>query len=83
MKRPKRLSSSFVSTIKTPGRYGDGRGGFGLSLLVKDASSGENVEVLVPTAEDRRQARGYGPWELSRVNTGRGAGESAQQPPGP
>lgn len=33
--RPTRLSASFVRTIHRPGRYGDGRGGFGLSLLVK------------------------------------------------
>ena len=40
MKRPKRLSASFVSTINVPGRYGDGRGGHGLSLLVKPTSTG-------------------------------------------
>ena len=40
MKRPRRLSASFVRTINKPGRYGDGRGGFGLSLLVKPRSSG-------------------------------------------
>ena len=35
MKRPKTLSASFVRTINQPGRYGDGRGSHGLSLLVK------------------------------------------------
>ena len=40
MKRPKRLSASFVRTVKHPGRYGDGRGGHGLSLLVKPTRSG-------------------------------------------
>lgn len=40
MNRPKRLSASFVRTINRPGRYGDGRGGFGLSLLVKPRSAG-------------------------------------------
>ena len=40
MKRPKRLSATFVNTINVPGRYGDGRGGHGLSLLVKQASTG-------------------------------------------
>ena len=39
MKRPARLSASFVRAISIPGRYGDGRGGFGLSLLVKDSVS--------------------------------------------
>ena len=38
--RPKMLSATFVRTIKVSGRYGDGRGGLGLSLLVKPASRG-------------------------------------------
>ena len=40
MQRPRRLSAAFVQTISTPGRYGDGRGGFGLSLLVKPSMTG-------------------------------------------
>ena len=40
MERPKRLSATFVRQVKEPGRYGDGRGGFGLSLLVKTTSTG-------------------------------------------
>ena len=40
MKRPKTLSAAFVKTINQPGRYGDGRGGHGLSLLVKATSTG-------------------------------------------
>ena len=40
MNRPKRLSASFVRTVNQPGRYGDGRGGFGLSLLVKPTRRG-------------------------------------------
>ena len=40
MKRPKRLSDTFIRTVKAPGRYGDGRGGYGLNLLVKPMSSG-------------------------------------------
>ncbi|MDE0224551.1 MAG: Arm DNA-binding domain-containing protein, partial [Gammaproteobacteria bacterium] len=40
MKRPKRLSATFVNTVNVPGRYGDGRGRHGLSLLVKPASTG-------------------------------------------
>ena len=38
--RPKMLSATFVRNVNVPGRYGDGRGGFGLSLLVKAASRG-------------------------------------------
>ena len=40
IERPKRLSASFIRTVKQPGRYGDGRGGYGLSLLVKPMSAG-------------------------------------------
>lgn len=34
------LTASFVRTVKRPGRYGDGRGGHGLSLLVKATKNG-------------------------------------------
>ena len=40
MQRPRTLSAAFVKTVKEPGRYGDGRGGHGLSLLVKPSSTG-------------------------------------------
>ena len=40
MKRPQRLSAVFVKTVTQPGRYGEGRGGFGLSLLVKPRAAG-------------------------------------------
>ena len=35
MSRPRTLTATFVRSVKQPGRYGDGRGSFGLSLLVK------------------------------------------------
>lgn len=40
MRRPKSLSATFVKLVNEPGRYGDGRGGRGLSLLVKSTSTG-------------------------------------------
>ena len=40
MERPRKLSAAFVKTVRAPGRYGDGRGGYGLSLLVKDTTTG-------------------------------------------
>ena len=43
MKRPTRLSESFIRSVKTASRYGDGQGGFGLSLLVKARASGGRV----------------------------------------
>ena len=42
--RPTHLSAAFVKTVKTPGRYGDGRGGHGVSLLVKVGSGGRVVK---------------------------------------
>ncbi|MDE0121035.1 MAG: tyrosine-type recombinase/integrase [bacterium] len=39
-KRPKTLSAAFVRTVNQPGRYGDGRGGHGLSLLVTRRTNG-------------------------------------------
>ena len=38
--RPLMLSATFVKNVKAPGRYGDGRGGLGLTLRVKPASRG-------------------------------------------
>ena len=38
--RPKVLTAAFVRTINRPGRYGDSRGGHGLSLLVKPTANG-------------------------------------------
>ena len=38
LKRPTMLSATFVKTVNVPGRYGDGRGGLGLSLLVRPGS---------------------------------------------
>lgn len=38
--RPKVLTAAFVRTISRSGRYGDGRGGHGLSLLVKPTMNG-------------------------------------------
>ena len=38
--RPAILTAAFVRTINRPGRYGDGRGGNGLSLLVKPTANG-------------------------------------------
>ena len=39
MQRPRSLSAAFVKTVKDPGRYGDGRGGHGLNLLLKPTTT--------------------------------------------
>ncbi len=38
--RPAALSAAFVRTVTRPGRYGDGRGGYGLSLRVMPMANG-------------------------------------------
>ena len=63
MKRPRKLSAAFVKTVKRPGRYGDGRGGFGLSLLVKPTTTGR----LSKTWNQRLRIHGH------PVNVGLGA----------
>ena len=40
MERPKRLSQAFIKDVKRPGRYGDGRGSWGLSLMVRPRANG-------------------------------------------
>ena len=40
MKKPKPLTSRLVETVTEPGRYGDGRGGFGLTLNVHQTLDG-------------------------------------------
>ena len=42
--RPKVLTA-FVRTINRPGRYGDGRGSHGLSLLVKPTANGRRSKT--------------------------------------
>ena len=39
-KRPDKLTHTFVKNVTEPGRYGERRGGLGLSILVKQAKSG-------------------------------------------
>lgn len=45
--RPNGLSATFIRTVKTPGRYGDGRGGFGLTLLVRIGAGGRVLKSWV------------------------------------
>ncbi|MYA44638.1 MAG: tyrosine-type recombinase/integrase [Gemmatimonadetes bacterium] len=47
MNRPNGLSATFTRTVKTPGRYGDGRGGFGLTLLVRIGAGGRVLKSWV------------------------------------
>ena len=55
MKRPNMLSATFVKTVKTPGRYGDGRGGLGLGLLIRIAARGHITKCWTQSVRiDRR-----------------------------
>ena len=61
-RRSTMLSATFVKTVNVPGRYGDGRGGLGLTLLVKPAahngmckSWGQSVRI-----DGRRTTLGLG-----------------------
>lgn len=40
MKKPTPLTARFIETVREPGRYGDGRGSFGLTLNVHKSKSG-------------------------------------------
>ena len=41
MVKPRRLTAAFVKAARLPGRYGDGRGGFGLFLRVHRTAAGD------------------------------------------
>ena len=62
-----KLSKTFVERITEPGRYGDGRGSFGLSLLVKVRSNGRlskswSQRLRLPGG--RYTSKGLGAWPL-------------------
>ena len=65
IKRPTMLSATFVETVNVPGRYGDGRGGLGLSLLVRPGSrrrSGRGAPTFAEAA-DKVMAIHAGNWK--------------------
>ena len=64
MERPYRLSARFVATIDQPGRYGDGRGSGGLSLLVKHTSRGHLAKSWAQRlhVDGRQRNLGLGSW---------------------
>ena len=54
MKRPATLNATFVKNVRRPGRYGDGRGGHGLTMMVKQ----RNNERLSKTWAQRIRING-------------------------
>ena len=63
-RRPYRLSARFVATVREPGRYGDGRGSGGLSLLVKRTARGDLAKSWAQRIQVDGRARnlGLGVW---------------------
>ena len=57
-----RLTPSFVKGVRRPGRYGDGRGSFGLSLLVRETSAGNlsTTYQQAVTVDGRKRHFGLG-----------------------
>lgn len=72
MDRPARLTADFVKRVDQPGRYGDGRGGFGLSLLVRDIKDGlgKNWQQRV-RVEGKVKSFGLGSYPEVKLSTAR------------
>ena len=64
IRRPYRLSARFVAAVREPGRYGDGRGSGGLSLLVKRTARGDLAKSWAQRIQVDGRARnlGLGAW---------------------
>ena len=63
-RRPYRLSARFVATVREPGRYGDGRGSGGLSLLVRRTTGGDLAKSWAQRiiVDGRARNIGLGSW---------------------
>ncbi len=62
--RPRRLSARFVATVQEPGRYGDGHGSGGLTLLVRRSSRGRLTKSWAQRLlmDGRLRSLGLGAW---------------------
>ena len=60
----KKLTHAFIKSINKPGRYGDGRGGNGLSILAKKMSNGRWSKSWSQriTINGQKTSIGLGPW---------------------
>ena len=65
-KKSVRLTHTFVKSINRPGRYGDGRGGLGLSLLVKETKNGRMSKSWSQRIRinGKLRTRGLGSWPV-------------------
>ena len=75
MSRPARLSSRFVRVVKLPGRYSDGRGAYGLTLLVRRTSSGRLSKSFQQRVRinGRVHSLGLGSWPVTTLAIARAA----------
>ena len=73
MNRPRTLSAAFVKDVREPGRYGDGYGGHGLSLLVKPMSNGRLSKTWGQrlAISDTRCMIGLGPYPVVTLSEAR------------
>ena len=68
-KRPERLTEQFVKAVTAPGRYGEGRGGLGLSLIVRERVGDGRTKSFTQRLTINGQITnvGLGRWPLVRV----------------
>ena len=82
MDRPKPLTDWFVINVEEPGTYGDGRGGFGLSLYVQARKDGGVSKSFVQRVRinGKPRNRGLGPYpEVSLKDARTMARENARK----
>ena len=72
-KEPSPLTARFVDTVKKPGRYGDGRGGFGLILNVHKATNGRITKSWIQRLWHNGKAVqiGLGPYPILTLSKAR------------
>ena len=75
MKRPPKLTQSFVNSIETPGRYSDGRRAFGLTLLVKPLKDGSGFSKTyaqrLTLPDGKKKAIGLGSHPITTLKQAR------------
>ena len=73
MKRPETLSPRFVENVTRPGKYGDGYGGHGLALVVKERGNGRTRKNWVQRIriDGKPTNLGLGTWPYISVSMAR------------
>ena len=74
MNKPDRLTAAFVETLNRPGHYGDGRGGYGLILLVRKTASGRLSKLWTQRVriKGRQTNLGLGRYPIVTLKEARG-----------